>query len=67
VRDGADQIRVWKDAEASADCEHPAGEIDLPVTKGQIARTMVLAGLAVGFSSLGVAGTAGMPTITTGP
>lgn len=67
MRDGADQIKAWKDTEgADGTTGHPAGEVHLPKSRGQVARAMALAGLVVGISAVAEAGTMQTGT-TTGP
>lgn len=66
MRNGVDQVKAWKDAETSGDVdsEHPAGEVELPMRRGQVARAMVLAGLVVGLGAMAEFGP--MATETTG-
>ncbi|MFL6120777.1 hypothetical protein [Actinophytocola sp.] len=71
MRDGADQIRAWKEAEGTegaerATGEHPAGDVRLPMSRGHVARAMVLAGMVIGLSAVAEAGTFQVGT-TTGP
>ena len=67
MRDGADQIRAWKEAEGSeGGAEHPAGDVRLPKSRGHVARAMVLAGMVIGLSAVAEAGTFQVGT-TTGP
>jgi len=64
MRGEMDQVKAWKDAEGSegVNAEHPAGEVELPMSRGQVARTMALAGLVVGMSAMSVASMHGTTT-----
>jgi hypothetical protein len=53
-----DQEQPWNDA------EHPAGDVRPPMSRGHVARAMVLAGLVVG---LGVVAELAGPGTTTTP
>ncbi|MFL6120776.1 hypothetical protein [Actinophytocola sp.] len=70
MREGTDQVRAWKDgtgdgADGNATGVHPAGDVRLPMSRGQVARTMVLAGLVVGLSAVSQLGTLETGTGTT--
>jgi hypothetical protein len=66
MREEADQVSAWKDGTGEGGTgEHPAGDVRLPMSRGQVARTMVLAGLVVGLSAVSSMGTLDTGTGTT--
>lgn len=66
MRDGVDQAKAWENTEETA-ADHPAGEVRLPKSRGQVARAMALAGIVLGISAVAEAGTLGAGGTTTGP
>jgi hypothetical protein len=63
MHDGVDQTQAWKDTQGT-DTEHPAGDVRPPMSRGHVARAMVLAGMVVG---MGVVAELAGPGTTTGP
>jgi hypothetical protein len=63
MHNGADQVQAWKDSQGT-DADHPAGTVEPPMSRGHVARAMVLAGLVVG---MGVVAELSGPGTTTGP
>jgi hypothetical protein len=65
MHDGVDQVKAWKDSEGTEGAaEHPAGEVQLPKGRVQVARAMALAGIVVGLSAVVEAGTLQTNTTT---
>jgi hypothetical protein len=67
MQNGMDQVRAWKDSEAprAADADHPSGKVRVPLSRGHVARAMVLAGVVLGLGMVSEMGTA--VGTTTGP